>query len=91
MAPRNESSSLPATVFWAGTWAAGAAIGVALGAWLTVVSGAGAPGVQSLDIAEDLLMLPALTGVAVFLVYLAGSGVVALVRARTAPKNPDDH
>jgi len=91
MVMRKGSFSLPATVFWAGTWAVGVAIGVALGAWITVVSGEGAPGVQSLDIAEDLLMLPALAGVAVFLLYLAGSGLVALVRARTAPKSSDDH
>jgi len=83
--------SLRTAVFWAATWGIGVACGVALGAWLTVVSGAGAPGVQSLDIAEDLLLLPVLAGVAVFLLHLAGSGVVAWVRGRTAPKRPDDH
>lgn len=83
--------SLRVAVFWAATWGMGVAIGVVLGAWLTVVSGAGAPGVQSLDIAEDILLLPVLAGSVVFLLHLAGSGVVALVRARTAPKHPDDH
>lgn len=73
-------------IFWAATWGVGAAIGVALGGWLTVVGGgAGAPGVEALDLTEDLLLLPLLAGGVVFGVHLAGQLLVALVRrARSA-------
>ncbi len=68
-------------VFWAATWGVGVAIGVALGGWLTVVGGAGAPGTESLELAEDVLLLPGLAGSVTFLVHLAGQAVVAALRA----------
>ena len=71
--------------FWAATWGVGVAIGVALGGWLTVVGGAGTPGTGSLDIAEDVLLLPGLAGVLVFGIHLVGQVVVALVGVRRAP------
>jgi len=73
---------------WAATWGIGVAIGVAAGGWLTVVGQSGAPGASSLDLVEDMLVLPALAGLAVIAVYLLGAAVVALVRRRPA-REPD--
>lgn len=70
MSPRARSS-----VFWAATWAAGVAIGVALGAWLSVIGAQGAPGTASLDAGQELLVAPAVAGIAVFLAYLAVSAL----------------
>jgi len=67
-------------VFWAATWGVGAGIGVALGGWLTAVGGAGAPGVESLDLMEDVVLLPVLAGGVVFLVHLAGQLAIHGVR-----------
>lgn len=68
-------------LFWAATWGLGAAIGVALGGWLTVVGGgASAPGVESLDIVQDVIVLPLIAGGAVFAIHLVGQLVVVLVR-----------
>ncbi len=80
-------------VFWAATWGVGAAIGVAVGGWLTAVGGAGAPGVESLELAEDLLVLPGLAGLAVFGIHLLGQGLIGLVGSlRSRPRDPDgDH
>jgi hypothetical protein len=47
----------------------GVGAGVACGAWLTVASGAGAPGVASLD-TTDLVRLPASSAAAVFVVAM---------------------
>ncbi len=80
-------------VFWASTWAVGAAIGVAAGGWLTVVGGAGTPGVESLDLTEDLLVLPVLAGLAVFAVHLLGQALLDLVRkirSRSGDADGDD-
>ena len=71
--------NLGSAVFWAATWGIGVAIGVALGGWLTVVGGAGTPGVESLDLVEDVLLLPAAVGLIVFLLHLAGQGVLSVV------------
>lgn len=75
-------------LLWALTWGIGVAIGVALGGWLTVVGGAGAPGVESLDLIEDVVVLPAIAGLAVTVIHLLGQGLVSLVRgARKASGN----
>ncbi len=58
-------------VFWASTWAVGVALGTAAGAWLSVVGASGAPGAQGLDVVSELLVVPALAGILVFLGYLA--------------------
>lgn len=76
------AGKLTRAMFWAGTWAAGTALGVALGGWLTVVGSAGAPGVASLDLVEDVLLLPGLVGLAVFALHLAGQAIVGGVRRR---------
>ena len=67
-------------VFWAATWGVGAAIGVAVGGWLTAVGGAGAPGVESLELAEDLIVLPALAGLSVFGLHIVGQVVLGSIR-----------
>jgi len=76
-----EGVPLWARMFWAATWGLGAAIGVALGGWLTVVGGgAGAPEVASLDLVEDVIVLPLAVGGVVFAIHLVGQLIVAGVR-----------
>lgn len=69
-----------AAIGWALSWGVGAAIGIAAGAWLTVVGEAGAPGVESLDPTSDLVMLPLAALVVVSLVHLAVQAGAAKVR-----------
>ena len=73
-----------AAAFWALTWGVGVAAGVALGGWLTLVGGAGAPGVEALEPLADLVVLPAVAGGAVMLVHLLGQLIAAAVRGRGA-------
>ncbi|MDP2232669.1 MAG: hypothetical protein Q8K89_03465 [Actinomycetota bacterium] len=75
-----EPFRLRPAVFWAATWGVGAGLGVALGGWLAVVGGAGAPGAGALDIREDVLLVPALAGGVVLVVHLVGQMLVASVR-----------
>ncbi len=65
---------------WGATWATGAAIGVALGGYLTLTGGEGTPGAAALDPTLDLVLLPLVAFVAVVVVYVAGSVIVAAVR-----------
>ena len=76
-------------LFWAATWGVGVAVGVALGGWLTVTGGAGAPGAGSLDVTEDLVVLPLLVGGVVFGVHLAGQFLVSRIRAIRASRERD--
>lgn len=76
-------------LFWAATWGVGVAIGVALGGWLTVVGGAGTPGVEALDLTQDVVVLPVIAGSIVFVIHLLGQGIVAMVRRARAPRSPD--
>lgn len=76
-------------LFWAATWGVGVAIGVALGGWLTVVGGAGTPGVEALDLTQDVIILPAIAGSVVFAIHLLGQGIVAVVRRARASHGPD--
>jgi len=73
----------------AGTFGIGAALGVAAGGWFAVVSGAGAPGVQALDLRDDVLVIPALSGIVAFVCYLLASAVIGFARdrMRTSPKS----
>ncbi|MHB9004174.1 MAG: hypothetical protein ACYC6C_08925 [Coriobacteriia bacterium] len=75
-----SASQLARSVFWAFTWGVGVALGVAAGGWLTVVGGTGAPGADSLDIMQDVVVLPLAAGGAVVALHLAGQAVMALVR-----------
>ena len=76
-------------LFWAATWGVGVAIGVALGGWLTVVGGAGTPGVEALDLTQDVFILPAIAGSIVFGIHFLAQGIMALVRRARAPRGPD--
>ena len=76
-------------LFWAATWGVGVAIGVALGGWLTVVGGAGTPGVEALDLTQDVIVLPIIAGSIVFFLHLLVQGVVVLVRRARTPRGPD--
>lgn len=76
--------------FWAATWGLGVAIGVALGGWLTVVGGAGTPGVESLDLAQDVFALPLAVGGGVFVLHLIGQIAVGLVRRIRASRKAHD-
>jgi len=78
-------------LFSATTWGLGFACGVAVGGWLTVISGAGAPGVEALDLVDDVLVLPGIAGAAVFVLVMASHGVIHLVRRRGfASHDPDE-
>lgn len=69
------------SVLWALSWAIGVGAGVAGGAYLSAVSGAGAPGVQSLD-NSDLVNVPLMAAAAVFVVALVLKLVVGAVVTR---------
>lgn len=69
-------------VLMAASWAVGGAIGVALGGWLTLTGGAGAPGATGLDPASDLVIVPGVTFAAVMLVHLGGQVIAAALRGR---------
>ncbi|PKQ29547.1 MAG: hypothetical protein CVT60_04820 [Actinobacteria bacterium HGW-Actinobacteria-10] len=77
---------LARSIFWALTWGLGVAVGVAAGGWLTVVGGTGAPGAGSLDIVQDVFVLPSAAGGAVFALHLAGQAVIALIRRLARPQ-----
>lgn len=68
-------------MFWAATWGVGVAAGVGIGGWLTVTGGAGAPGAGSLDVTQDLAVIPAVVGGAVFVTHLLGQIVVSGIRS----------
>jgi len=72
---------------WAATWGLGVSLGVALGGWLTVIGGAGTPGVESLDLAQDVFVLPLVVGGCVFVVHFTGQVVAAIVRGRRAARD----
>lgn len=61
-------------------WALGAAVGVAGGAYLTAVGGAGAPGATALDAWADLVVLPAVAFAIVFVVHLLAQAVWSALR-----------
>lgn len=67
-------------VLWSFTWGLGAALGVALGGWLTLVGGSGAPGTAALDPLADLVLLPGGALVLVFGVHLAVTLIAAALR-----------
>lgn len=76
--------SVGRAAFWSFTWSLGVALGVALGGWLTVASGSGAPGTASLDVVHDLVVVPILSGLVVFLVLFGVRVVLGLFRGRSA-------
>jgi len=69
-------------LLWSASWGLGAAIGVALGGWLTLVGGAGAPGTSGLDPVSDLVVLPGVAFVVVVLLQLVVRVAAAAIRGR---------
>lgn len=89
MAATSQHFRVGRALFWAATWGVGVAIGVALGGWLTVTGGAGAPGAGSLDMTEDLVVLPLLVGGVVFAVHFVGQFLVSRIRLIRASRDRD--
>jgi len=81
-----ERFSVPGALFWALSWGVGAALGVALGGWLTLVGGSGSPGAAGLDALVDLGVLPGGALIAVTLVHLAGQLFAAVLRGRAVER-----
>ncbi|MRS12517.1 MAG: hypothetical protein EG823_05520 [Actinobacteria bacterium] len=77
-----EPFRVRAALFWAVSWGAGAAVGVALGGWLTLAGGSGAPGAEGLDPIVDLICLPAGAFGVVAIVHLGGQLIAAALRGR---------
>lgn len=75
---------------WGLTWALGTGLGVALGGYLTITSGAGATGAQTGETAAEFLTLPALAALGVFVAYVVGAVILGLVRGRL-PRHPATH
>jgi hypothetical protein len=91
---RRDLSFLPVwrQVLLSAGWGVGVGAGVALGAVLTAASESGDVGLAGIDVSSDLVMLPWLSGLAVFLVHLAftlGLGVVRQRRASHVEAEPD--
>ena len=84
--PGGMAFSLSRAALFSASWGLGAAIGVALGGWLTLVGGAGAPGAAGLDPVSDLIVVPVAAFDAVVLVHLAGQLIVALLRGRSGER-----
>jgi hypothetical protein len=70
------------------SWGIGAGLGVALGAVLTSVSGAGAPGLSGLDATSELVVVPWIVGGAVLMGHLAVTLATALVRGSRTRQAP---
>lgn len=87
---RRERLGVGEALFWSASWGAGAAIGVALGGWLTLVGGSGAPGAEGLDPVVDLGLLPLGAFGFVMLVHLLGQLVAAALRGRAERRGKDE-
>lgn len=71
-------------------WALGVGVGVALGGWLTVVGGSGAPGAGSLDLTQDILVVPGLSALAVLTVLTFVNVLGGRIRRRVVASRPGD-
>jgi hypothetical protein len=76
------------TALLAASWGVGAALGVALGAVLSAMSGAGAPGLTELDLSAELGWWPLIVGGGVFAAHLLLTLAVAFVRDHRS-RGPD--
>ena len=87
-----ERFRLTEALFWSASWGLGAAVGVALGGWLTLVGGSGAPGAGGLEPLVDLVLLPLGAFAVVLVLHLVGQIIAASVRGRaeTGRKQEDD-
>ena len=89
---RDSSRFSPArALLLSASWASGAAFGVALGGWLTVVGGAGAPGASGLGTASDLVVLPGVAFVVVAVVQFAVRLAAAAFRGRAHGRVEHQH
>ena len=77
-------------VLWSVGWALGAGIGVALGGWLTLAGGSGAPGAEAIDPTLDLVILPAVAAGIVFVAHAAFQVSVAAIRGRAQQRTGRD-
>lgn len=71
---------------WSLTWAIGVGVGVALGAYLTVLGAAAAPGDVVLD-STELVTLPVIAAAATFVLSL-GIRMLALALRRRPSRDP---
>lgn len=85
-----ERYRLSEALLWSATWGAGAAAGVALGGWLTLVGGAGAPGSGGLEPVSDLVALPVGAFGIVIAVQLAVRLSAAALRGRAHGRGQDE-
>lgn len=84
---RNEERfRLSEALFYASGWGIGAAVGVALGGWLTLVGGSGAPGAGALDPISDIVVLPGFAFGAVTVIHLIGQLITAALRGRAVAR-----
>lgn len=86
LASNGEPLKPHAVLAWALTWALGAGLGVGLGGYLTLTSGAGAPGNTALDPVIDLVVLPLVAFAVVLIVHLTGQVLAGLVRRGRASR-----
>lgn len=84
LASDGQPFRITSALLWSCTWALGAALGVALGGWLTLVGGEGAPGATALDPISDLVVLPG----AAFLLVLAVELLVRTIAAALRGARP---
>jgi hypothetical protein len=70
-------------------WGLGAAAGTAIGAYLTAVGGEGAPGIEQIEAASDLLVMPAAAFGIVFVGYLGAMAIVRVARGSSSEQRAD--
>ncbi len=73
----------------AGAWGVGVALGVGAGAWLTVVSGAGAPGSGALEPGTDLIVLPGIAFVVAWVLAFVLGGIWDRLRGSRSRSSED--
>lgn len=78
-------------LWWSFTWALGAALGVALGGWLTLVGGSGAPGAAAIDPLSDLVVLPSVAFLVVIALEMLVRVAIAALRGRTVARREQQH
>lgn len=89
--PGETAFSVPRAVLYSASWGLGAAIGVALGGWLTLVGGAGAPGAAGIDPVSDLVVVPLAAFGIVGGVHLSAQLITALLRGGTRQRSEGEN
>ncbi|TLM76802.1 MAG: hypothetical protein FDZ75_09540 [Actinobacteria bacterium] len=88
--PEGQRSALRTAGFHAATLGTGVALGVALAAWVAASWGNGAPGPLALDYRSDLVLVPLLSGLSVFVLVFGVLVLVSLVRRAGSPHEDHD-